>query len=47
MAACFVLAAHRLRQDVPDVHFVCPMASRETRDMFERRCAATSAPTCR
>jgi lipid-A-disaccharide synthase len=35
MADSFVLAAHRLRQDVPEVHFICPMASRETRDMFE------------
>lgn len=35
MADTFVLAAHRLRQDVPEVHFICPMASRETRDMFE------------
>jgi lipid-A-disaccharide synthase len=36
MADAFVLAAHRFRQDVPDVHFVCPTATRETRDMFER-----------
>ena len=35
MADSFVLAAHRLRQDVPEIHFICPMASRETRDMFE------------
>ena len=35
MAAAFVLAAHRLRQDVPEVHFVCPMATRQTRDLFE------------
>ena len=35
MAAAFVLAAHRFRQDVPEVHFVCPMASRQTRDLFE------------
>jgi lipid-A-disaccharide synthase len=35
MAAAFVLAAHRLRQDVPETHFVCPMASRQTRDLFE------------
>lgn len=35
MADSFVLAAHRLRQEVPEVHFICPMASRETRDMFE------------
>jgi lipid-A-disaccharide synthase len=35
MADSFVLAAHRLRQDVPEVHFICPMASRDTRDMFE------------
>lgn len=35
MAATFILAAHRLRQDIPEVHFVCPMASRQTRDLFE------------
>jgi lipid-A-disaccharide synthase len=35
MAASFVLAAHRFRQEVPDVHFVCPTVTRETRDMFE------------
>jgi lipid-A-disaccharide synthase len=36
MAEAFVLAAHRFRQDVPDVHFVCPTATRETRDQFEQ-----------
>ncbi len=36
MAEAFVLAAHRFRQEVPDVHFVCPTATRETRDQFER-----------
>jgi lipid-A-disaccharide synthase len=35
MAEAFVLAAHRLRQEVPDVHFVCPLTTRETRDQFE------------
>jgi len=35
MASSFVLAAHRFRQEVQDVHFVCPTATRETRDMFE------------
>jgi lipid-A-disaccharide synthase len=35
MAGAFVLAAHRFRQEVPDVHFVCPTVTRETRDMFE------------
>jgi lipid-A-disaccharide synthase len=35
MASAFVLAAHRFRQEVPDVHFVCPTATRATRDMFE------------
>jgi lipid-A-disaccharide synthase len=35
MAEPFVLAAHRLRQEVPDVHFVCPLTTRETRDLFE------------
>jgi len=36
MAASFILAAHRFRQEVHDVHFVCPTVTRETRDMFER-----------
>lgn len=36
MASAFVLAAHRFRQEVSDVHFVVPMVTRETRDMFER-----------
>ena len=36
MAEAFVLAAHRFRQEVPEVHFVCPTATRETRDQFER-----------
>jgi lipid-A-disaccharide synthase len=36
MAKSFVLAAHRFRQEVHDVHFVCPTATRDTRDMFER-----------
>jgi lipid-A-disaccharide synthase len=35
MAEPFVLAAHRLRQEVPEVHFLCPLATRETRDLFE------------
>src|SRR3954471_7874556 len=35
MAAPFVLSSNRFRQEVPDVHFVCPTATRETRDMFE------------
>src|SRR5437764_10663676 len=36
MAGAFVLAAHRFRQEVQDVHFVCPMVTRETRELFER-----------
>jgi lipid-A-disaccharide synthase len=36
MAQSFVLAAHRFRQEVADVHFVCPTVTRDTRDMFER-----------
>lgn len=35
MAETFVLAAHRFRQEVADVHFVCPLATRETRDLFQ------------
>jgi len=36
MAGAFVLAAHRFRQEIHEVHFVCPMVTRETREMFER-----------
>src|SRR3954468_22853968 len=36
MAAAFLFAAHRFRQEVHDVHFVVPMVTRETREMFER-----------
>jgi len=36
MAGSFLLAAHRFRQEVHDVHFVCPTVTRETHDMFER-----------
>ena len=36
MADAFVLAAHRFRQEVHDVHFVVPMVTRETRELFER-----------
>jgi lipid-A-disaccharide synthase len=36
MASAFVLAAHRFRQEIHDVHFVCPTVTRATRDMFER-----------
>jgi lipid-A-disaccharide synthase len=36
MASAFVLAAHRFRQEMHDVHFVCPTITRATRDMFER-----------
>jgi lipid-A-disaccharide synthase len=36
MASTFVLAAHRFRQEVHDVHFVVPVVTRETRDRFER-----------
>jgi lipid-A-disaccharide synthase len=35
MAESFILAAHRFRQEVTEVHFVCPLATRETRDLFE------------
>ena len=35
MAETFLLAAHRFRQEVAEAHFVCPAATRETRDMFE------------
>jgi len=36
MAQTFIQAAHRFRQEVHDVHFVCPTVTRDTRDMFER-----------
>lgn len=35
MADLFVLTARRLLQDLPNAYFVCPTASRATRDMFE------------
>jgi lipid-A-disaccharide synthase len=35
MAEAFVLAAHRFRQEIHDVHFVVPTVTRATRDMFE------------
>lgn len=35
MADLFVLTARRMLQDLPDAYFICPTASRETRDMFE------------
>ena len=47
MADLFVLTARRLLQDLPNAHFVCPTASRETREMFEealRRHEATELP---
>jgi lipid-A-disaccharide synthase len=36
MATTFVLTAHLFHQEVPDVHFVVPVVTRETRDIFER-----------
>jgi len=47
MADLFVLTARRLLQDLPDVHYVVPTASRETREMFQtalRRHQATGLP---
>jgi lipid-A-disaccharide synthase len=47
MADLFVKTARRLLQDVPDAYFLCPTASRETRDMFEsalRRHGAKDLP---
>ncbi|MBC7803778.1 MAG: lipid-A-disaccharide synthase [Candidatus Parcubacteria bacterium] len=35
MADLFVLTARRLLQEVPNAYFVCPTASRATREMFE------------
>jgi lipid-A-disaccharide synthase len=35
MADLFVQTARRLLQDLPQAHFVCPTASRATREMFE------------
>jgi lipid-A-disaccharide synthase len=35
MADLFVLTARRLIQDLPNAHFVCPTASRTTRELFE------------
>ncbi|MEK6244276.1 MAG: lipid-A-disaccharide synthase [Pseudomonadota bacterium] len=47
MADLFVLTARRLLQDLPGAHFVCPTASRATREMFEaalRRHEARNLP---
>jgi lipid-A-disaccharide synthase len=47
MADLFVLAARQLLQDEPGVRFVCPTASRGTRELFEaalRRQRATELP---
>jgi len=47
MADMFVLTARRLLQDLPMAHFVVPMASRETREMFaqaQRRHEARELP---
>jgi lipid-A-disaccharide synthase len=35
MAETFVKTARRLYEEFKEIHFVCPMASRETRDLFE------------
>ncbi len=35
MADLFVKTAHRFLQELADVHFVCPTATRRTREMFE------------
>ena len=47
MADLFVLTARRLLQDLPHAYFVCPTASRVTREMFEatlRRHSASQLP---
>lgn len=47
MADLFVQTARRLLQDLPEVHFVCPTASRATRELFEaalRRHQASGLP---
>jgi len=47
MADLFVQTARRMLQDAPDVHFVCPTASRATRELFEaalHRHRATELP---
>ena len=35
MAETFVKTARRLHEEFKEIHFVCPLASRETRDLFE------------
>jgi lipid-A-disaccharide synthase len=35
MAETFVKTARRLHEEFKEIHFVCPMTSRETRDLFE------------
>jgi lipid-A-disaccharide synthase len=36
MGELFVKTARRMLQDAPELHFVCPTASRETRDMLDQ-----------
>jgi len=36
MADLFVKTARRMLQDAPELHFVCPTSSRETRDMLDQ-----------
>jgi len=35
MAETFVKTARRLYEEFKDIHFICPMVSRDTRDLFE------------
>ena len=35
MAETFVKTARRLHEEFKEIHFVCPLATRETRDLFE------------
>lgn len=35
MAETFVKTVRRLYEEIKEIHFVCPMATRETRDLFE------------
>lgn len=47
MAETFVKTARRLYEDIKELHFVCPLASRETRDLFQeavRHHAGTELP---
>src|SRR5438034_6235314 len=47
MAGSFLLAAHRFRQEVHDVHFVCPTVTRERSEEHTSELQSHSDLVCR